>query len=163
RALSAERKTSLARKDLDRPMAERFPEHGWSYFSVGAPAVFLASLTDLANGIGSSGSGPASTGKLLMSRMLAALGAEDVSHSGIAVDGPCGCAISNGGAEGWACRAAVSDAAAARRGLGASADRRALVELPRSAGGVATLLPTMNLFLPMLLPEDPAAPAPGDT
>jgi hypothetical protein len=162
RALSTEKKTNVARKELDRPMAERFPTHGWSYFSIGAPAVFLASLTDLANGISSGGNGRASTGKFLMSRMLSTLGAEDASHSGLDLDRPFECASSNGGAEGWACTAALSDVAAARRGLVASADLRALVTLPRSAGAVATLLPTMSLFLPMLLPRDPPAPAPGD-
>ncbi len=163
RALTAEKKTSVARKELNRPMAERLPAHGWSYFRIGAPAVFIASLTDLANGIGSSGTGRASTGRFLISRALSMLGVGDVSHSGIDLDRPFECASSNGGAEGWACTAALSDMAAARRGLVASADRRALVTLPRSAGAVATWLPTMSLFMPMLLPRDPPAPAPGDT
>ena len=36
--------------DLERPMRNRLPEHGWGYFRVGQPGTFVAALGDLARG-----------------------------------------------------------------------------------------------------------------
>ena len=154
-------KAAAARSELERPLADRLPDHGWNYFRVGQPGAFLAGIADLANAAGTTGGGR-STARSLLRRIVSTLAPEELHKSGIDVDQPFECAVSTSDADAWACTAALSDVAAARLHPAGRAGHRSGVTLPWLAGAMAVVMPTSNLFLPMLLPHEPPPPTASD-
>ena len=159
RAATEAAKSKTIASDLERPIRDRLPEHGWGYFRVGQPGVFVAALGDLARGASRTQDPRLANATMMISRLLSANGLDHLRDSGLDADSPFECAISTDDASEWACSAVILDHAALDRRLGSGPGRDLGLILPWSGGGLATLLPTANVFLPFLLPSGEPRPA----
>jgi hypothetical protein len=152
RAAADAAKAKATATGLERPMRDRLPEHGWGYFRVGQPGAFVAALGDLARGASRTQDPRLMNATLTISRMISLNGLDHLRDSGLDADNPFECAISTENSGDWACSAAVLDRATLDRRLGNGPGRDLGLMLPWSGGGIATMLPTVSVFLPFLLP-----------